>query len=218
MESIETTEETLTKIEVAIRHLKIQYDMFFSGHQKRQPFESRKEVETMIEVLGKVRMQRFADRFRYNSIASKYQTMVELWTKMIRAKEEGRLRAGIPGFVEPIRRRQPAMAATAEGSQPQLRADSRKSSGSSFDFTDPATEDGKCRMFYDEFIQAKGGNSGGGQKLPYTKFREQIQAKASALKNKSGCETVRYSIEKKEGRVVLKVRPRGTTKNGGDDK
>src|SRR5262245_44481376 len=108
-------EEALGRIEVGIRQLKIQYDMFFSGAAPRQPFEVRKELETPFKTLGDTPMQRFADRYRYNSLASKYQSMAELWAKMIRAKEEGRLRPGIPGFVDPVRRPEAAAARGAAG-------------------------------------------------------------------------------------------------------
>ena len=63
-EAASPIEEALGKIEVGIRHLKIQQDMFLSGHLPRQPFEARKDIETLIESLKRVHFQRFSERFR----------------------------------------------------------------------------------------------------------------------------------------------------------
>ena len=71
-------EEGLGKIETGIRQLKLQYDMYFSGVLPRQPYELRKDLEITIKTMGNMAMQRFADRYRYNSLASRYWAHGEL--------------------------------------------------------------------------------------------------------------------------------------------
>jgi len=187
-------EEALNHIEVGIRQLKIQYDMFFAGAAPRQPFEVRKDLETLIKTVGDMRMQRFADRYRFNSLATKYQTMVELWNKMLRAKEEGRLRPGIPGFVEPIRRQQQAAgAANGNGGRPR--------SPESVTLTSAETDGDALKVFYDRYVEASR------KSVTYGKFLSQILAKTEAIKKKSGCESVTYSLEVKANGVSLKARP-----------
>ena len=204
-------EEHLNKIETAIRQLKLQYDMFFAGVAPRQPYEVRKDLEIMLKTLGNTSMQRFSDRYRYNALASKYQTMVELWNKMIRAKEEGRLRPGIPGFVEPVRRAPHIPPA------PPVPAEKRRGrpSGPEFyksRFTDPAAEDESFRVFYDRYIEANRISAGeGAREVSYKSFLKQMTAKTQAIKDKAGCEAVTYSILVKKGGVSLKAVPAGRT-------
>ena len=201
-------EEALNKLEVDIRQLKIQQDMFLSGHLPRQPFEAKKEVETLIESLKRTRFQRFADRFRYNMITSRYQTMCELYGKMLRTKEEGRSRPG--GLVTPGRRAQDAVTPP-----PALAAAARRRAASEggalrpagFVIADAAEEDRVTRMFYDRFVQASKEASSGVRVVAYETFRAQIQSKTEAVKKKSGCSAVAYDVEVKEGRVVLKSKP-----------
>jgi hypothetical protein len=190
-ETLSPLEEDLNRIEVGIRQLKTQYDMFFTGHLPRRPFEARKEIETLIEVMGRTAMQRFSDRFRFNSLASKYQTMTELWSKMLRAREEGRLRPGVAGFLEAPRR---------EGSPAVERA------LSAFRISDPSVEDALCRMFYDKYVHLSR-RTGSARRVSYSKFRAQIQSKTEALKRRAGCAAVAYSIEIRQGRPVIKARP-----------
>ena len=209
MEETNPIEEALAKIEVGIRQLKIQQDMFLSGHLPRQPFEARKEIETLIESLKRVHFQRFADRFRYNMLTSKYQTMCELYGKMLRAREEGRTRPGVPGFIAPATRR------STEVTPPPVLASRRHSADTAapgppaapFVIGDSGAEDRVTRMFYDRFVQASRETSSGTKVVPYETFRSQIQAKTEAVRRKSGCSAVAYEVEVKEGRVVLKSKP-----------
>ena len=205
-EAASPIEEALGKIEVGIRHLKIQQDMFLSGHLPRQPFEARKDIETLIESLKRVHFQRFSERFRYTMLTSKYQTMCELYAKMLRAKEEGRTRPGIPGFVAARRPSEntvvppPALAAAARRHEAPAPPDL-------IVIGDAAKEDRACRMFYDRFVQASKEASPGGKVIPYETFRTQIQSKTDAVRKKSGCDKVVYQVEVKGGRVVLKSKP-----------
>ncbi len=211
-EALNPIEEALARIEVGIRQLKIQQDMFLSGHLPRQPFEARKEIETLIDSLKRVHFQRFAERFRYNMLTSKYQTMCELYGKMLRAKEEGRTRPGIPGFVAARR----SSGSEAVVPPPVLAAAARRRAAATgaaaappilFVIGDAAREDRVCRMFYDRFVQASKEASSKGKVIPYETFRTQIQSKTEAVRKKSGCDAVAYEVEVKEGKVVLKSKP-----------
>ena len=50
MAEINPIEESLNRIEIGIRQIKLQYDMFFSGVIPRQPFEQKKDLETELEI------------------------------------------------------------------------------------------------------------------------------------------------------------------------
>jgi len=210
MAEINPIEETLGRIEVGIRQLKVQYDMFFSGVIPRQPLELRKDLEILIKTLGNTAMQRFSDRYRYNALASKYQTMVELWNKMIRAKEEGRLRPGIPGFVQPIRRNASTDAAEPAAEQPAAPAPAPPREATNVVFrqrvTSPQDEDGSLTLFYDRYLEAS--RAGGGEpRVTYKQFVKQIAARTEAMRKKAGCGSVMFSIVVKDGGVTLKAAP-----------
>jgi hypothetical protein len=188
-------EEELNRLEVLIRQLKQQYDIFFSGAAPRQPFETRKEVDTLVKTLGATRMQRFADRYRYNSLAGRFQTYCELWSKMLRTREEG-VRGGTRVGPPPA---PPAPAAPAPPPSEQVVFRSR--------FRDPTVEDDSFKTFYDRYIEAKRAAGDGGQVVAYSTFLKQIAQKTEAIKVKSGCASVAYSIVVREGAVTLKAAP-----------
>ncbi len=209
-ETLNPIDDGLDKIEVGIRQLKVQYEMFFSGHLPRQPFEARKDIERIIDTLRRTPFQRFADRFRFNTLTSKYQTMCELWGKMLRAREEGRLRPGLPapGGLRRTGFNPPASSAAAAAGQDGPPPDS-------FILADPRKEERLCRMFYDRFLQASKETSSGGRTIPFEKFRAQIEEKTATVRRKAGCEAVTYDIEVRADKVVVKARPISGGENRG---
>lgn len=188
-----TIEEELNHLEVLIRQLKQQYDIFFAGAMPRQPFETRKEVDLMVKRLGGTPMQRFSDRYRYNSLAGKFQTYCELWSKTIRMREEG-LRPG-GGRNAPPPPPPPARERTPE----EVLYRSR--------FRDPTSEDDAFKTFYDRYVEARRNAGGAAAAVPYSTFLQQIARKTEAIKSKSGCASVAYSIVVKDGAVTLKAAP-----------
>jgi hypothetical protein len=161
-------------------------------------------------------MQRFADRYRFNSLATRYQSLAELWSKMLRAKEEGRLRPGVPGFVASAGRSSAARAAAsppgAPPTAPPAAGGERGAGGSVFftsSFRNPTADETTVRAFYEKYLEA--GRKGGveaADRLSYNHFASQIAAKTQAIKKKSGCDAVTYSIVIKDKGISLKAAPK----------
>lgn len=193
-ETTTPVEEELAHLEILIRKLKQQYDIFFSGAAPRQPFETRKEVDLLVKRLGDTPMQRFADRYRYNSLAGKFQTYCELWAKILRQREEG-IRAGSRAAPRPP----PAAHRPAGRSEGDVVYRSR--------FKDPTSEDDSFKTFYDKYKDARKATGDGGKAVTYSAFLKQIAQKTEALKARSGCASVIYSIVVKDGAVTLKAAP-----------
>ena len=85
-----TPEEQLARLEEDIRRLKIEFDIYFNGASKRPPYDTRNRVETIIKRLGDDRTLSFAQRFQYNSLASRYTAFRDLWRRTLQGREEGR--------------------------------------------------------------------------------------------------------------------------------
>ena len=85
-----TVEEQLTRLEDDIRRLKIEFDIYFNGAAKRPPYDTKNRVETIIKRLGDDRTLNFAQRYRYNTLASRFTAFRELWRRTLQGREEGR--------------------------------------------------------------------------------------------------------------------------------
>jgi hypothetical protein len=76
--------------EKGIMVLKRDYEIFFAGASKQPPTESRNRLQTYSKHLQTLQGISYAQRFRYNSLASRLSTYLDLWNKQMRLKEEGK--------------------------------------------------------------------------------------------------------------------------------
>src|SRR5215203_4071550 len=85
-----TPDEQLTRLEDDIRRLRVEFDIFFNGAAKRPPYDTKGRVETLLKRLGDDRTLTYAQRYRYNSLAARYNAFRDLWRRTMQGREEGR--------------------------------------------------------------------------------------------------------------------------------
>ena len=85
-----TIEDRLARLEEDIRRLKIEYDIYFNGGSKRAPYDTKLRVESHLKRLGDDRSLNFAQRFHYNTLATRYNGFREVWRRTLKDREEGR--------------------------------------------------------------------------------------------------------------------------------
>jgi leucyl-tRNA synthetase len=81
----------LDRIETDLNELKRQYELFFHGVRRTEPQEERKILEWMVRRMGQRKIMNTADQFRFNSVQGRFYSYTNLWTRMTRDLEEGRL-------------------------------------------------------------------------------------------------------------------------------
>jgi hypothetical protein len=74
-------DQDLDRLEIEIRRLKIEYDIYFNGGTLRPPIDTRGRVETTIKRLYDARNLSFGQRFRYNGLVARYNVLRELWRR-----------------------------------------------------------------------------------------------------------------------------------------
>ncbi len=89
-ESQPSPDEQLARLEDDIRKLRVEFDIFFNGAAKRPPYDTKSRVETLLKRLGDDRTLTFAQRYRYNSLAARYNAFRDLWRRTMQGREEGR--------------------------------------------------------------------------------------------------------------------------------
>ncbi len=88
MENLKTT---LDKIQTGLAEVKRQYEAFFLGNRKSEPTAERRALEETIRKLGQRRIVNTIDQFRFNSLQGSFYTMSNLWARIVRDIEEGRI-------------------------------------------------------------------------------------------------------------------------------
>lgn len=189
-ESQPTPDEQLTRLEDDIRRLRIEFDIFFNGAAKRPPYDTKGRVETLLKRLGDDRSLTYAQRYRYTSLAARYNAFRDLWRRTMQGREEGR---------------DPASAARASAK----RESEVQIEPVSISCRDPHKEIEIVKSLYSSLLEAKEKCGEPTEGFSFPKFHRLVAQKADALKEKTGCERVLFSVALDEGHVSFKARPEG---------
>ncbi len=182
-----TPDEQLTRLEDDIRRLRIEFDIFFNGAAKRPPYDTKGRVETLLKRLGDDRTLTYAQRYRYNSLAVRYNAFRDLWRRTMQGREEGR---------------DPASAARAnikKETEVELEP-------VSINCRDPHKEIEIVKSLYSSLLEAKQRCGEPTEGFSFPKFHRLVAQKADGLKEKSGCERVIFSVSVEDGHVSFKAK------------
>lgn len=182
-----TVDEQLSRLEEDIRRLKIEFDVFFNGGSKRPPYDTKGRVETMMKRLGDDRALSFAQRYRYNSLGSRYNAFRDLWRRTMQGREEGRT----------------PMAAARANAKEQAVADFKKAS---FVCEDPHKDVELVKNVYSALMDAKKVCGEPVEDFSFPRFHRLIASQADSLKQRLGCERISFSIDVEGGHVSFKAR------------
>lgn len=182
-----TPDDQLTRLEEDIRRLKIEFDMFFNGATKRPPYDTKGRVDTIIKRLGDDRSLSYAQRYRYNSLSSRYNCFRDHWRRTMQGREEGR----------------DAGATARASAKEQAVADFKRA-----DFIcDDAHKDVELvKNLYSALVEAKKVCGEPVEDFSFPRFHRLIASQADGLKERLGCERVAFSIDVDGGRVSFKAR------------
>ena len=182
MAEAQDLERELQVLEVELRKLEGEYNMYFSGRSPRPPWETRSRVEQIVKRLDRSYIQNYAHRFRFSTLQGRFSAFVDLWDRGLRAREEGR-----PG---PFARKP-----TQEKKAPPKAPDRILFVAS---FSDPMKEMDKLHDLYDTLRDAR--QELGEENVPFHKFTELVKSQVAKLK-KDGAPEVAFRVAVKDGKL-----------------
>ena len=180
-------QKELLTLAADIKRLEAEYNMFFAGRLPRPPWETRGRVEALIKRWDRGHITGTADRFRFEMLQSRFQTMIDVWDRGLRAREEGR--AG--PFAAPPPRKAPPRA---EAGSKVLHVTA---------FKDPMREMDKVHALYDSLMEARRGL--GEDVVPFHRFAALVKDQVTKLRE-SGTGEVAFRVAVKDGKVNFTVR------------
>lgn len=182
-----TVDEQLIRLEEDIRKLKIEFDIYFNGASKRPPYDTKNRVDAHIKRLGDDRTLTYAQRFQYNSLAARYAAFSDLWRRTMQGREEGR---------------KPATAARVA----HHKEESQARAASVFVCEDAHRDVQTVKQIYQTLVEAKQRCGEPTEELSFPRFHRLIAAQTDNLKKRLGCESVRFSVDVKDGQVSFKAK------------
>lgn len=183
-----TIDDHLARLEEDIRRLKIEYDIYFNGGSKRPPYDTKLRVESHLKRLGDDRSLTFAQRFHYNSLATRYNAFREVWRRTMKGREEGRDALTVSRAAREARERETPF-------QP-----------STFACADVRHDVQTIKGVYDALMDAKRTCGESAHDLSFAKFHRLVVERTEALKEKLGTDRVMFSVDVDGGHVSFRAK------------
>jgi hypothetical protein len=180
-------ERDLQRLEVEMKRLEAEYNMFFSGRLPKPPWETRGRVDALVKQYDRAHIRNTGDRFRFLTMQSRYAAFVDLWDRGLRAKEEGR-----SGPFVHQRADKPAAKKKPENRILHVAS-----------FSDPLREPDKLHDLYDSLVEAR--RELGEDALPFHKFADLVKNQVKKLRE-SGSPEVAFRVAMKDGKVNFTAR------------
>ena len=168
-------EEELNNMEDGLRRLKIEYHIFFNGNRKKPPDDMKLRLERLAKQLSERSDMTHAQRFRYNTLLTRYYTHKDLWRRIQREREQGKkTEPKAPAPVPPVDKKPPIEKFRISVS-------------------DPKTEEDKVKSLYETLLKYKTDDSGS-PALSYPQFARYIASQTRDIREKYRCSCVAYRI------------------------
>lgn len=176
-------DDSIRKLEVGIRQLKVLYDQFFVGALDREPIHLRGELEKIIDRLSKSPPDKLVLRFRYNAVLGRFNCYAELWNKTLRNHEEGARRSPPPAERRGITERLVTRCLVDHG----------------------ASDGQNLRRLHRRYVETR--ERHGQLGVPFEKFARGISLQARRLRDEHGCAQIEVRIIERGEKVEIRARP-----------
>lgn len=185
-----------------IRRLEAEFNMFFAGRLPRPPWETKTRVAALVKKFDNSYIRNTADRFRFETLQSRYQKFIELCDRQLTNRELGRPMLGVPRRTEPPK---PAEEPKPEGvpEAPKLVAAERAREAAErvVKFGRDAGE-ARVKELYEQLAAAK--KAVGEAPVEFERVAALVKAQVSKFADDGS--KVEFKIATKDGKVSLTVK------------
>lgn len=184
-------ERELMFLEAELRRLEAEFNMYFAGRLPRPPWETRARVNALIKKHDQSYIRNTADRFRFESLQTRFHKFLELWERQMNNREIGK--AGPGG-------RRSAAPPPAVGKDEQATPDAPLR----FTRDQQLSEDSKTvKQLFKQLADAK--KQVGEKPLAIDRLAALVRAQVDKFAKEG--KDVSFKIETKGGKVTLTAKP-----------
>ena len=180
----------MDEIERRIFLLKILYEKYFSGIERIEPLKERDEIRKMVRDTGLMPMTNTQQRFKYQSLKSKFSSFELYWQRNLVQIERG---------THPKQKFRQQMLEKHKRSTPsgnQLRPT----------LTTEQQEDLAYKAVYERFIEARN-QCGQNSDIEFDTIRDTLKRQVRSIKSKFRVERVKFRVAIEDGKARLKAIP-----------
>ncbi len=208
-------------LEEELEELKVRYEQYFLGVEKREPARMREELKKKVLRIKSAFTRNTGLKFRLQSLYARFLSYERLWGRSVREKEEGTYHRDVfkarlhrhkdePAQEEaptppPPQAQRAATAASAPA--PAKPAPPRKAAAPAAPAPHGMT-DKQMRALYDSYIAAKTKCREDVSRLTYEAVAGSVAKQIPELMKRFKARSVEFRVDTKDGRAILKAIPK----------
>lgn len=185
-------DDDLTNLEDWLRQLKVEYGIYFNGNRKKPPDDLRMRVEKLLKRLSEVSGMSCSQRFRFNTLITRYYVHRDLWRRTMKERELIKENEAL---------NLPELAPSSD--QP--------AAGITILIADPIAESPKVRQLYDALTLLNERSGKIAPVISYQQFAKFISAQTESIRGRFQCNNVVFTLVLDEKAI------RFTAKAGSED-
>jgi hypothetical protein len=183
--------------------LKITYEKYFSGLERIEPVRERDDIKRFLRDLGEQPMNNSGQRFRFQTLKARFQSLELYWTRNLVQFERGthpkmKFRADS--------RARAHAAAQVPGAPPPEALSPEQERVLEERAQRAEREERAYRMVYDAYLQARA-QCGQSTELGFEAVRDTLKNQVRQIKSQFNCESVRFRVVVEDGKAKLKALP-----------
>jgi hypothetical protein len=179
-------EADLHLIDVRIKQLKLEYEQYFMGTRKREPLQTRGEVQKYVQLYAQSPIKNTGMRFKFSNLRSRFFTFRRHWDATLRKIEAGTYERHL--FKADLKDR----ARNESHDRAKASAENRES------FDDRGD-------VFDAYISAREATGQGAKGVTREKLDALLAKQESAIREKYGAKKVRFKVVVENGKAKLKA-------------
>jgi hypothetical protein len=219
--------QRLNTIDKGVEKLKILYEQFFMGFEKREPRALKKQIKNELRIMKEHPPNNTASKFLLSRIDTKFKTYEQYWNRILREIEDGIykrqlkklqrqiVKEGLDGdLLKGVRTKRELENALIELAE--LRTEAEKT-GKTIEKPEkklPSSDDKKPIMdpsiitAYESFVRARLSTGESLQGVTPERFNATLAFQIPKIKAAHKCNDVEISVVVKNGKATLKINPR----------
>lgn len=182
----------LDELEAGIEELRHAYEKYFTGVDRVAPSKLRSRVERKLRDVERMHVTSTALRFRLHGLRARFVTYAHYWTRVLDQIERGVYRRDLLRAAARTSKLRPA--------EPPPDAPPRTAPSTTID-------EGHIKEVFAALVQAKRAAGESIEGITYAALVRKISREAPKLRERHGCESVRFEVATVDGKVRLRARP-----------
>lgn len=188
----------LDDLEQKIFLVKIEYEKYFAGLEKVEPLRDRQEIQRMLRDLLDVPIHSAAQRFRYQTLKSRFQSLELYWNRNLSMIERGvhprmKFRADLKDRARGVAPEAPRMTAEQEAVLRERQAQIER-------------EERAYRLVYEKYVEARR-QCGQSTDLSFDAVRDALRNQVRQIKATYNVASVKFRVVIEGGKAKVKAVP-----------